>query len=146
MKKIIQGKLYDTTTAKALGTWQNAGSWSDFNHMEETLYRKRTGEFFLMGEGGPMTKYAVSVEQNSWIGGSKIIPITAANARKWAEDHLSADEYAAIFGLPSEGDDERATLCVQLPAALVARIRANAADAAQSVTAYLEALLTDALP
>ena len=141
MKKIIKNRLYDTDTAKEMGMWSNAGSWRDFSHMEETLYQKRTGEFFLFGEGGPMTKYAVSQGQNSWSGGSKIIPITAAKAREWAEEHLDADEYEKIFGLPEEDTTERTTLCVQLPAPLAARIRANAAEEGVSLTAYLEKVL-----
>ena len=145
MKKIINGKLYDTDTAKNVGEWANAGNWRDFNHIEETLYRKRTGEFFLYGEGGPMTKYAVSQGQNSWSGGEKIIPLSAAKAREWAEERLTADEYAEIFGMPDEGTGERATLCVQIPAALAAKIRANAADEGKSLTAYIESVLSKAL-
>ena len=63
MKKIINGKKYDTDTAQELASWDNGGGWRDFHHCEETLYRKKTGEFFLFGEGGPMTKYAVSTGQ-----------------------------------------------------------------------------------
>ena len=145
MKKIIEGKLYDTDTAKEVGMWANAGSWRDFSHMVERLYRKRTGEFFLHGQGGPATKYAESTGQNSWSGGSKIIPLTVASARKWAEEHLDADEYAEIFGMPEEDSDERTTLCVRLPASLAARIKSNASEEGLSLTAYLEKILSDAL-
>lgn len=141
MKKIIEGKLYDTETAKEMGTWSNAGGWRDFSHIEETLYRKRTGEFFLFGEGGPMTKYAVSQGQNSWSGGREIIPLTVANAREWAEEKLSADEYAEIFGMPEEGTGEKETLCIQLPADLMARLRAGASEAGCSLTAFVESVL-----
>ena len=46
MKKYINGKVYDTETAQLIGTYANGGNWRDFSHYEETLYRKRTGEFF----------------------------------------------------------------------------------------------------
>lgn len=140
MKKIINGKLYDTTTAKELGSWSNAGNWRDFSHMEETLYRKRTGEFFLHGEGGPMTKYAESAGQNSWTGGERIIPLSAAKAMEWAEEKLDADDYAEIFGLPSE-DDGDVALFVRIPATLDAKLRATAADLGMSLTAYVTDLL-----
>ena len=104
MKKIINGKLYDTATAKELGCWGNGHT--GFTRISETLYRKCTGEFFLYGEGGPSTKYARLVDQNSWSGGAEIIPLTAAKARDWAEEKLTADEYAEIFGMPDEGTDE----------------------------------------
>lgn len=141
MKKIINGKLYDTETAKCVGSWSNGGGWRDFSHCEESLYRKRTGEFFLFGEGGPMTKYAKSQGQNSWSGGEEIIPLSAAKAREWAEEHLDADDYAEIFGMPDEGSDEKETVCIQLPADLVAKLRACASEAGITLTAQVEAVL-----
>ena len=44
MKKIIDGRMYNTETAKCVGEWSNAGTWRDFNHMEEALYRKKNGD------------------------------------------------------------------------------------------------------
>ena len=38
MKKIIKGKLYDTTTAKELGWWENIQDVRNFSHFSETLY------------------------------------------------------------------------------------------------------------
>ena len=73
MKKIIAGKVYDTEKAKELGTYSNGGGWNDFNHYEETLYQKRTGEFFLFGKGNANTKYAEVIGQNCWSGGRKIL-------------------------------------------------------------------------
>ena len=58
MKKIINGKLYNTETAKKLAEYSNDCTWSDFRCLEEALYRKRTGEYFLYGSGGPLTGYA----------------------------------------------------------------------------------------
>ena len=145
MKKIINGKLYDTETAKQLGTWSNGGGWRDFNHCEETLYRKRTGEFFLFGEGGANSKYSRRVEQNTWSGGSEIIPLSAAKAREWAEEKLDTDDYAAIFGMPDEGSEEKDTLCLQLPIDLVAKLRSGASDASVSLTAYIEKILRKGL-
>jgi hypothetical protein len=97
MKKIINGKKYDTDTAKILGSagYSHPG---DFNHWKETLYIKKTGEFFLHGIGGPMSKYAHRVSLNEWTGGEKIIPLTREEARKWIEKNLDVEEYEEIFG------------------------------------------------
>lgn len=140
MKKIINGKKYDTETAKAVGEWSNAGSWRDFSHMEETLYRKKTGEFFLFGEGGPATKYAVSAGQNSWTGGEKIIPLTYENARQWAEEHLDADEYEAVFGEVVE-DDSRVSATFRLSASTLEALRRKAGSTGKSLSEYLEGIL-----
>lgn len=64
MKKILGGKKYDTETARVVGTYGNGSS--GFGACSETLYRKRTGEFFLYGEGGPMSKYGVAYGDNEW--------------------------------------------------------------------------------
>lgn len=96
MKKIINGKKYDTDTAKCMLIWGN--SKTGFSHVYEELYRKKTGEFFLYGEGGPMTSYAKSCGDNSWSGGSDIIPFTEKDARDWTERHGDADDYERIFG------------------------------------------------
>lgn len=52
MKKIINGKKYDTDTAKEVGYSNNGLLSTDIDYIEETLYQKKTGEFFLYGEGG----------------------------------------------------------------------------------------------
>ena len=102
MKKIINGKMYNTETAKKIGWWSNGASYSDFNRIEEALYLKKTGEYFLFGEGGPMTGYAESCGDNCWSGGSAIRPMTEEQAKRWAEKKLDADEYIAAFGEPEE--------------------------------------------
>lgn len=141
MKKIIEGKLYNTDTATEIG--MDCGG-DGFSHWCERLYRKRTGEFFLYGEGGPMTKYAVSCGQNSWSGGEKIIPLSPEKAREWAEEHLDADDYAEIFGMPDEGGAEKVTICMQIPGGLDAIIRARAAEKGVSLTAYVTEVLNKA--
>ena len=96
MKKIINGKKYDTETAKCLAEWGN--NVSGFSYCYEELYKKKTGEFFLYGNGGAMSKYSRSCGDNSWCGGEDITPLTEAEARKWTEKHADADEYEEIFG------------------------------------------------
>ena len=143
MKKIINNKVYDTDTAKYLGLWTNTDDRSNFHHIEETLYQKRTGEFFIHGVGGPMTKYAVSCGNNSWSGGEKIIPLTYENAQKWAEGHLDADDYINIFGDPGEGDDSKEPIYAMLPAPIVIKLKSKAAQEGMSVTAYLAKVLKE---
>ena len=97
MKHIINGKVYDTEKAKYLGV-DSYSNPSDFHYWCEELYQKRTGEFFLYGKGGPMSRYAERIEQNGWSGGEQIIPLTYDKAREWAEEHLRVEYYEEIFG------------------------------------------------
>jgi len=60
MKKIINGKKYDTETATKLGE-DCRGYRGDIDFWSEELYRKKTGEFFLYGEGGARSQYNAQV-------------------------------------------------------------------------------------
>lgn len=126
MKKIINGKRYDTEKAKLIG-WDLFSNRRDFNFWQETLYQKRTGEFFLHGEGGAASKYAESAGQNEWTGGSKLIPLSFEKAKKWAEEHLDADTYEAVFGEIEESTD-RLTVTFSLPTDAVEILKRMAAQ------------------
>lgn len=141
MKKIIKGKVYDTEKARKLG---RHCSGYGYDSIDEALYQKRTGEFFLYGVGGPATKYAHSVGLNQWSGGEKIIPLDVKAARKWVEDHLDADDYEQIFGLPDEDADPVAIHLI-LPAQLSAAARQRAAEDGVALTAVIERALMEYL-
>ena len=102
MRKIINGRMYDTDTANFIGSRDNGFMCNDFHYVYEELYRKRTGEYFLYGEGGAMSCYSVSVGNNSWGYGEAICPLDKSEAKEWAERHLTADEYIEEFGEPEE--------------------------------------------
>lgn len=141
MKKVIDGKRYDTNTAKRMAADCYEGSATDFQYWTETLYRKTTGEYFLHGEGGPMSRYAVSCGQNSWSGGEKIIPLTIESAKKWAEDHLNADEYEEIFGAVEETATKR-TVTFSLSESAIEKIKRGAAESGIPMSEYIESLLS----
>lgn len=83
MKKIINKKVYNTDTARYIAFWSNDLPTSDFAWTEERLFQKRTGEYFLFGESGPMGKYASCNDDNSIGYGKEIIPMTDDKAKKW---------------------------------------------------------------
>lgn len=141
MKKYIEGKVYDTETAKELGWWQNTGDSRDFNWICETLYRKKTGEFFVHGEGGPNTRYSEQTGTNSWSGGERIMPMTFKEAQAWTEKHLDGDKYEEIFGKVTE-DESRIQVCYSLSAATVETIKRKASEMGISASAYIEQLVS----
>lgn len=142
MKKVISGKLYDTETAKKLASYCN--NRSDFSRCTETLYRKRTGEYFLHGVGGPSSAYAHAVDYNSWSGGEKIIPFTEEKAREWAEDRLDGDDYEAIFGEVTEEPADR-MISLQVPAEMDDALTDAAKQAGVSKSALIRDMITAAL-
>ena len=141
MKKIIRNKLYDTKTAKEIGRkWVNRPG--DFNFIDEALYVKKTGEYFLYGYGGPNTHYAKSVGNNEWSGSETITPMSYDTAKAWAEENLTADEYMSAFGEVDEGDGKE-TLSVALPAALASALRKEAQSRSMTLSAIITEKLTN---
>ena len=143
MKKIINGKVYDTATAKRIGEYEPNPYRSDFHYYCETLYQKKTGEFFLHGEGNAASKYSRSCGQNEWCGSEKIIPMTYKEAQKWAEEHLDGDDYCEIFGEPDESG-ESVTLGIQVSAAAAAKLKREAAQNGITQSAQLERWIMEA--
>ena len=147
MKKIIGGKKYDTETAKQVGEPWSAGE-GNLGWTEETLYRKKTGEYFLHGEGGPQTRYAEAYGQSGWTRGERIMPLTYDEASEWAEQHMDADAYIAAFGDPGEGgySEGLAQMAVRIPESTMAYLdrmvsatgRGKAELVAEAMQRYLQ--------
>ena len=87
MKKLIDGRLYDTDTAQRLG--MVTGLWEGLLNQDETLYRTAKGAYFL---------HYVRSSEIAWTGGEWLVPVREHEAQEWAERHLSADEYISLFG------------------------------------------------
>lgn len=99
MKKIINGKKYDTDTADCLASYEMGGvACNDIHYVAERLYRKKTGEFFLFGEGGAFSVYGSPAVGGGYVAGEAILPLSTAEAKVWAEAHMGADAYEAAFG------------------------------------------------
>jgi hypothetical protein len=86
MKKVIDGKLYNTETAEEIANWSNGLSYSDFNNCEESLFLTKKGAWFLQGEGGAMSKYSRPCGDMTG-GGSGFEVLTPDEAMKWLENH-----------------------------------------------------------
>lgn len=139
MKKIIKNKVYNTDTAKLLAEY-DSGNRGDFHWYCEELYQKKTGEFFIYGEGNAASPYSQKVDTNTWSGSCAIVPMSYDEAREWAEKKLDADEYISIFGEPQE-DDSRQSVNISLSAQKAAQLKQAAAKAGMTVSAYVESLI-----
>lgn len=105
MKKIIRGRTYNTEKAQRIGSWNNGHGGGDLDYMVETLYRKRTGEYFLEGCGGARSRYA-EIDGNMMASGCRIVPLSFDQAREWAEEHLTPEVYESAFGT-ADNDAEK---------------------------------------
>ena len=97
MKKVIDGKLYDTEKAEMFCEYDFSNS-SDFKHVYEALYKSPNGQFFLEYSGGPMSKYGVCCGQNQTSGSSGIRLVTEDEAKEFLEGCGSAEDYVKAFG------------------------------------------------
>lgn len=116
MKKRIDTLLYDTDTAKELAQYISPFPYNDVRYYSEWLYKKRTGEYFLYGEGNPGSKWAEKVPyDNAYIAGADIQPLTFEQAQDWfekannADPELATDEvYDQEFGTLSNPNEAKA--------------------------------------
>jgi hypothetical protein len=99
MKKVIDGKTYNTETAAEIGNYHNSLGSSDFRNIDESLYVTKKGTFFISGEGGPMTKYA-SHYGNASSSGDGMFVVSKEEALQWCESYdIDADTIAEYFDI-----------------------------------------------
>ncbi len=79
MKKIINGKLYDTEKAESFGSRTQTA----------TLYRRDDLSYFIHFTDTNMADDQIQI-------------VTEDEAKEWAVKNLSAEEYLADFGEPEE--------------------------------------------
>ncbi len=97
-KRVVDRKVYDTDTAELVHEYWNGYSSRDFKCISEQLYKTPKGNFFLLGAGGAMTKYAVDCGNNSRSGSSdNIIPLTKEEAIEWLETHDGSEKILELF-------------------------------------------------
>lgn len=98
MQWTIDGKEYDTDTAKCVGRYKNTPYHNDANFYEEMLYRKKTGEFFLYGQGNSASKYAYISPGGRRSFAQRIVPLTDEKAKEWMQQHGNGEKCAVLFG------------------------------------------------
>ena len=143
MKKIIGGRRYDTATAKLAGAYES-GFIGDFDWVDERLYQKTTGEFFLAGKGGAKTRWA-SRTIDGYSSGEGILPLTLDEAREWAEEHLSVKEVEKLVRIPSDAETGKKIQSFSLSPAAIAGLKRLAQTFQTSRSDIIEQLVDRAM-
>lgn len=86
MKKVVNGKLYNTETAEEICEWSNSYYSGDLHYCEETLYKTKKCNWFLYGKGGALSEYSKPCEGNGSCGSSNTVPMTKEEAIEWLEE------------------------------------------------------------
>ena len=87
MKKIINGKCYNTETAQEICGYYNCKSWNDFDVYSIDLYKTKKGAFFSVERTYFKTNFEILSEKE---------------ARAFVEEYGDAEDYANTFGEPEE--------------------------------------------
>ena len=104
MKKIINGKKYDTDTFEVQfivlldGFYQHFDG-NTFHYLREALYRTKKGTYFIYRRHD-----AENPCIDDFVSGMDvpILLFSREDAMLWAEIRLSAEEYFNAFGRPAE--------------------------------------------
>lgn len=100
MKKIIEGKVYNTERAEMLAEYWNLQLGNDFFgelcSYKEELYVTKKGNYFMYGSGGELSKYSDSNGDHRW-GIETIIPLTKREAYEWLEEKNQCEVIEEYF-------------------------------------------------
>lgn len=122
MKKIIGNKVFDTDTAQLIKRADHDNITSSEGKCKQSLYRKRTGDYFLCVSGARTdTFHNLHLADVKHDRERHIYPLTYEQTRSWAEAEMTADEWLAIFE-PAE-DDSLCPLNLTLSAAATSKFR-----------------------
>lgn len=100
MRKVIDGKVYDTETAFWICdvSGRHDSDRGDFRWNDTGLYRAPKGAYFIAGEGNAMSRWARHYGQSERGPGSGLEVVSEDEARELVEEHASADIYEVVFG------------------------------------------------
>jgi hypothetical protein len=87
MKKTIDGIRYNSETAVKVIDLMNpdptVSGPEDDRYWEATLYAtKISKKYFLVGSGGPMTRFAQDEGRHVWSAGAALIPLSGEDAQR----------------------------------------------------------------
>lgn len=137
MKKIINGKVYDTEKAQLVAeAHHDSIKDADGKSLKQWLFRKKTGELFVQVEGSALELQ--NIFQSGYRPNAGIYPLTYEQAQRWAERELTAEQWESIFGDP-EDDDTQVSVNLSMTAKEAAVLKQNAAKAGMTVSAYIVA-------
>lgn len=86
MKRVINGKMYNTDTAEEVAAWDNGIYGRDFRTCEKRLFLTKKGQYFVAGSGGPMSEYAERCGSSTGGGSGIELLHSKKAAAKWCED------------------------------------------------------------
>lgn len=99
MKRVIDGRRYDTDTAEFLCDLTPAShNINDFKYENTSLYRTQRGAYFLSGSGHGLTRWARKMPDGGYGYGEGIIPLDDREALRVLENEAEDELIEKYFG------------------------------------------------
>ena len=144
MKRIIDGKTYNTETATKIVSfdcWDEDPAYSGQEY-GSILYQTRFGAYFLYDYY--TTWYAISDISNEELK-EKITPLSPLETQKWMEDHRFDILIEQHFGEMPEAGESESRITLRMPDSLKLKIDAMANKNNQSTNAWIVKSLEKAI-
>lgn len=123
MRRIIGGRVYDTSTSRLIGAVEQGEPGTPCWY-RASLYRKRTGETYIHEEGGAASPVASDLGGGVYGPGESIEPLGYDAAQAWARDHLKPEEAERLY---RDARSERGPLGIKAAPETRERLRRAAA-------------------
>ena len=86
MKKIIEGKIYNSEADEIIKHWGHDAGYRDSAWESVFLHVTDNGDYYLHGKGGPNSKWGEVFEDGN-VAGEDIVPLTPEEAIQWCVDN-----------------------------------------------------------
>ena len=150
IKQVIDGKNYNTETARCLATVDLMGYRTDERGRSTTntpkkvgttsLYETRGGTYFLVRDYDPGAGFYAEPDLvgQSRIHDRGVVPLKRKEALGWAESKgLDSDKIEEMFGKVAEASDQSGAILLRVPQTLKLAIEKSAAVAGVSTNTWL---------
>ena len=150
IKQVIDGKTYNTETARCLATVDLMGYRTDERGRFTTntpkkvgttsLYETRDGAYFLVRDYDPVSGFYAEFDLVGQfrIHDHGVIPLKRKEALGWAESKgLDFAQIEEMFGKVAEASDQTGAILLRLPQTLKLAIEKSAAVAGVSINTWL---------
>lgn len=125
MKKVIDGKKFDTESAKKCGECKTfLGT--------ESLYQRKTGDFFL---------HKCYKENGVYPAYEEIEPISYKEAQEWTYESLGVDAYYELFVKPFEENGKKSLFALYISESVIAELKKIAGETGIQTSDFVESII-----
>jgi len=96
-ERTVDNKKYDPQSCELLAQWNPAELRGGFRHESEILYKTEDGEFFVLYEGGLLSRFHALSQVENWYGGVVVQPVSRNEALAWCEETGNYEAIERLF-------------------------------------------------